>query len=619
MQNTINSINSTDSTNATNSTQSTYLSPEYLRNVAWQFRQALHLSDQETIDNLLNSATLTLTKKNLLKAMLLGWQNSKKAKTSLEDLLKGTDLVDKLWVCFALSEFYLTQGNTEDSEHYCDFAVKQIINKQSILPSYLCCLLAIWNINVKLAADKSSELNYQQLFIELNQIITSSDIKLIKGYSYFILGKLEKLNPTSNNNSTNNSSSSNSSSNNSSNTGNSLAYFHQAIKELENIDYYYLSLAQIEMATIGKLELSERRKLILSAQSNFKQLKKLSELDKLDYLLSELTSQPIIASKYPYESIGNCLFASPAMKKIKQELEILTRYSNNDLILILGEKGTGKERVASTIEELSGKKMQPYNCSNLSKELFESVMFGHKKGAFTGANEDKMGLFEAIGDGILFLDEIGDLPFDCQAKFLRVLQERDFARMGEEVKMRRFNGRIVAATNKDLKKMVEDGQFRGDLFDRLNVLVINLPSLKERKEEIIPLAEFFLQLHGQGESFVLSQSARDYLTQKEHLGNIRGLETDIKRVIVKALSQSTRIITKELLTDKLFTDTINKESLLEQLDQIEPFDMAMNKHGRKLVLTAIELCDGNKTSAMHLLRIHKSRFYRLLDQYKIKH
>lgn len=592
MQNSINPSNSSDLP------ENSHLSAEYLLRVPWQFRQALHLNDQETIENFLNSTSLTLTTKNLLNAMLLAWQHNKKAKSSLEDLLKSTDLLNKLWVFFALSEFYLTQGNIRDSKYYCDFAIKQISNKQSVLPDYLCSLLSIWNINLKIAVDDPNKLNYQELTTKLNDIISSSDIKLVRGYSYFILGMLGKINPAN------------------TSTSSSIDNFQKAIKELENIDYYYSSLAQLEIAVLAKLEFSERKKLILSAQSNFRQLKKGTELAKTNYLLSELTSQPTITSKHPYDSIGNCLFASASMKKVKEQIESFTRYSSNELILILGQKGTGKERIANAIQQLSGKSMISYNCSTISAELFPSIMFGYRKGTFTGANEDRAGLFELAGDGILFLDEIGDLPYECQPKFLRVLQDREFARVGEEGRMRKFYGRVVAATNKDLKQMVEKELFRGDLFDRLSVLHVNLPPLNQRKEEIIPLAEFFLQLHGQEEGFVLSQSAKDFLLQKEHTGNIRGLEIDIKRIIIKALSKSTRIITKELFTDNSFMDISEKKMLLEQM---EPFDVAMDKYGKNLILKAIELCDDNKTSAMHRLRLHKSRFYRLLDQYEINY
>lgn len=242
-------------------------------------------------------------------------------------------------------------------------------------------------------------------------------------------------------------------------------------------------------------------------------------------------------------------------------------------------------------------------------------MFGHKKGSFTGANEDKLGLFEKAGDGILFLDEVGEIPMECQAKFLRVLQERNFSRIGEETQLRTFNGRVVAATNKDLNEMVLKGSFRADLFDRLSVLVIDLPPLSKRREEIIPLAEFFLEVHGRGEGFILSQSAKDYLLEKEHEGNIRGLETEIRRVILKAFSCSIKVITKELFLQEVAMAPSGKEN---QAIEIEAFDITMGRYAKKVILQAIELSHGDKTLAMNGLRLSRGRWHRLLKDYDIK-
>lgn len=583
---------SDNSDNLNTWTSNSYLSSEYLKNVAWQFRQALHSNDQETIEDLLNSASLTITKKKLLNAMQLSWQNNKKAKFSLESSLKGTDLIDKLWVSFTLSELYLSQGDIDSTKYYSDVIAKQVVNKQGFLPTYLSDLVSIWNINLKIFTDKLDELGYQQNTTHLKNIISSSDTKLTKGYAYLTLGILEK----------------------SFSSTPLTEYFQKAITELEGVDYYYLSLAQLELAKLAKLELIERKKLVLMAESNFRKLNKPSEIAKTQHLISELNFGSF-STNNKYESIGRCLFASRVMKNIKQNLEVFARYSIDDPILILGERGTGKERIALAIGELSKKEVYAFNCSLLSKDLFVSEMFGHKKGSFTGANEDKLGLFEKAGDGILFLDEVGEIPMECQAKFLRVLQERNFSRIGEETQLRTFNGRVVAATNKDLNEMVLKGSFRADLFDRLSVLVIDLPPLSKRREEIIPLAEFFLEVHGRGEGFILSQSAKDYLLEKEHEGNIRGLETEIRRVILKAFSCSIKVITKELFLQEVAMAPGAKEN---QAIEIEAFDITMGRYAKKVILQAIELSHGDKTLAMNGLRLSRGRWHRLLKDYDIK-
>lgn len=592
LDNSDSSSNLSNSNNSNNLTPSSYLSSEYLKNVTWQFRQALHSNDQETIDDLLNSASLTLTKKKLLKAMLLSWQNNKKAKFALESSLKGTDLIDKLWISFTLSEFYLTQGDIDNTKYYSDVVAKQVVNKQGFLPTYLSDLVSIWNINLMLFTDKLDNLSYEQNTTYLKNIIDLSDIKLIKGYAYLTLGMLEK----------------------SCSSAPLIEYFQQAIEELEGIDYYYLSLAKLELAKLAKLDFTERKQLVLTAESNFKKLNKPSEVAKTQHLISELNSN-LLSANNKYESIGRCLFASRIMKGIKQNLEVFARYSIDDPILVLGERGTGKERIARAIGELSKKEVYAFNCSLLSKDLFVSEMFGHKKGSFTGANEDKQGLFEKARDGIVFLDEVGEIPMECQAKFLRVLQERNFSRIGEETQLRTFNGRVVAATNKDLNEMVAKGSFRADLLDRLSVLVIDLPPLSKRREEIIPLAEFFLETHGRDQGFVLSQSAKDYLFEKEYEANIRGLETIIKRVVLKALSCSIKVITKELFLQELATALDGKEN---QVIELEAFDITMNRYAKKVILQSIELCNGDKTLAMNGLGLSRGRWFRLLKEYNIK-
>ncbi|HEY7585889.1 MAG TPA: sigma 54-interacting transcriptional regulator, partial [Candidatus Deferrimicrobiaceae bacterium] len=209
-------------------------------------------------------------------------------------------------------------------------------------------------------------------------------------------------------------------------------------------------------------------------------------------------------------------------------------------VLLRGESGTGKERIARAIHLAGSRADQPFvtvNCAALPETLLESELFGHKRGAFTGAIEERKGRFEQASGGTIFLDEVGDIPVPTQVKLLRVLQERKFERLGENRTIS-VDVRIIAATNADLEKMVEDGRFREDLFYRLNVIPIFLPPLRDRREDVIPLTEYFLDRfnkeHGKNISF--SPEVLDLLLEYRWPGNVRELENLVERAVVMAKS-----------------------------------------------------------------------------------
>ena len=199
-------------------------------------------------------------------------------------------------------------------------------------------------------------------------------------------------------------------------------------------------------------------------------------------------------------------------------------------MLILGETGTGKEVAARSIHEQAqpGQPFVTIDCSSLVGPLMESELFGHAKGAFTGAIGTKLGLIEAANGGSAFFDEIGELPLDVQSKLLRVLQEKEFRPVGS-LATRRSDFRIIAATNRDLTKEVERGTFRRDLYYRLNVVTIKLSPLRERREDILPLAEHFLGMYGKGH--LLTQEALDFLVQYDWPGNVRELENCVQQMV----------------------------------------------------------------------------------------
>lgn len=206
-------------------------------------------------------------------------------------------------------------------------------------------------------------------------------------------------------------------------------------------------------------------------------------------------------------------------------------------VLITGESGTGKEIFAKFIHKNSKNSSGPFiaiNCSAIPDNLLESEFFGHAKGAFTGALEKRVGLFEAAQNGTLFLDEIGDLSLTLQAKILRVLQERTIRRVGENHD-RPINCRVISATHKNLAEEVESKRFREDLFFRLNVIPISIPPLRERPEDLLPLAEFFLEkfsTNSDSNACTFSDAAIDYLHESKWRGNIRELKNTIERAVV---------------------------------------------------------------------------------------
>ena len=259
-----------------------------------------------------------------------------------------------------------------------------------------------------------------------------------------------------------------------------------------------------------------------------------SEVEKLkDQLEQEnIYLQEEINSEYNFTDI---IGKSDVIKKVLKKVEQVAETSST--VLILGETGTGKELLARAVHNLSKRKDRPLvrvNCSALPANLIESELFGHEKGAFTGAISQKIGRFELADGGTIFLDEIGDLPLDLQAKLLRVLQEGEFERLGNP-KTFKVDTRIIAATNRDLEADIEKGNFREDLFYRLNVFPINSPPLRERKEDIALLVKYFCENLGLkvGKSIKsVNKKVMDSLLDYDWPGNVRELENIIERAVI---------------------------------------------------------------------------------------
>ena len=233
-------------------------------------------------------------------------------------------------------------------------------------------------------------------------------------------------------------------------------------------------------------------------------------------------------------NFGDIIGESPKMKSVFKVIERIAE--SNVTVLVRGETGTGKELVAAAIHKRSKRKDEPFvklNCAAITDTLIESELFGHEKGAFTDAKEARKGRFELADGGTLFLDEIGDISASAQVKLLRVLQEREFERVGGS-KTIKVNVRLVAATNRNLEEMVKNGAFREDLYYRLNVIPIDLPPLRERGDDIAQLVNFFLQksMNNHKKRVLITDEAMEILSQYTWPGNVRELENTIERIVL---------------------------------------------------------------------------------------
>jgi serine/threonine-protein kinase PknK len=286
---------------------------------------------------------------------------------------------------------------------------------------------------------------------------------------------------------------------------------------------------------------------------------------------------------------------SPSMREL---LELVDRVSNSDVpALVVGESGTGKELIARAIASSGPRRDGPFvaeNCSAVPETLLESALFGHQKGAFTGAMRNQPGLFELAHRGTLFLDEIGDMPLSMQTKLLRVLQEGEIRALGAD-RVRKVDVRVIVATHKDLKELVADGRFREDLYYRLNVITLRLPPLRERQEDISELVQHFLAKYSPNAPRTISQAAMRRLAGFTWPGNVRQLENEVRRMIVLGGDE----LTAADLSDEIMSEpgtSADPATLREKVDALE----------RRLVMEALEQARGNRTRAAEALGL--SRF-----------
>ncbi len=325
-------------------------------------------------------------------------------------------------------------------------------------------------------------------------------------------------------------------------------------------------------------------------------------IDKLQLTRKVEQLQKQISGKYSFSTI---IGESPV---IKQAIVLAEKVAATDTtVLLLGETGTGKEVFAQSIHQQSSRKNKAFvavNCSAFSKEILESELFGHKAGAFTGAIKDKKGLFEEANEGTIFLDEIGEMPVELQAKLLRVLEAGEFIKVGD-TKTLKINVRIIAATNRDLQKEIESGHFRSDLFYRLSVFQIVLPALREKVKDVPVLAKHFTEVFAAKTNKPIPSLQKEYvdaLQQYNWPGNIRELKNIIERSVI--LSDNNILSVQTLPFEFQNNNT-----------SFSTFDLAgvEKLHIQKV----LQHTNGNKTEAARLMNIGLTTLYRKIEEYKI--
>jgi len=344
----------------------------------------------------------------------------------------------------------------------------------------------------------------------------------------------------------------------------------------------------------------------------------------LEFYARELEAEKLNAAKYHdvskylsklAGSSSEVVANSPSMQKVMKLCNLIAKADS--VVLITGESGVGKEVVSRYIHDHSRRKdevFMPVNCGAIPDELVEAELFGYTKGAFTGANPNgSAGLFELANKGTIFLDEIGELPSSMQSKLLRVIETGEIKRLGD-TKYRKVDARIVAATNRNLEEMVKQGKFREDLFYRLNVIPIMISPLRDRKEDIIPLAIMFLSRFNKKFGFKkrLSNNTLDNFLSYGWPGNIREMRNIIERYTIISDHDELDICFDEM--KKMPVQNSKNEDLTGPSAGSLPLKSALDEFEKKYIDSALKECNGNITKAAEVLGIHRTHLYKKLKK-----
>ncbi len=333
----------------------------------------------------------------------------------------------------------------------------------------------------------------------------------------------------------------------------------------------------------------------------------ISELDRKDLKIRELSQ------KLQHEGNRFCGFVghSPAMQKV---YTLLSKAARSDApVIIYGESGTGKELAAQAIHEMSPRAAKPFvqlNCAALNESLLESELFGHVKGAFTGAYRHRQGRFEEAADGSIFLDEIGDVPLPIQVKLLRVLETRSFERVGENINLS-MDARLISATNQDLGQMVQDKRFREDFFFRINVIPVHLPPLRDRKEDLPLLVDHFIHVNEYiGKNEGPTPETMRKLMEYHWPGNVRELKSALEYAAV--VKDSGPILPEHLPPHIADTATDNCPCPEQPTTEIEPDE-------KQALINALKQAGGNKSKAAKILGVNRGTIHNRMRKYSVQY
>lgn len=337
------------------------------------------------------------------------------------------------------------------------------------------------------------------------------------------------------------------------------------------------------------------------------------ELDELSIRIQRIMQQKKLAAENLQlkEEVSSLHMPNIIGKseKMREVYKLINKVADSDVtVLLRGESGTGKELIAEAIHYKSYRSQNKFitvNCAAVPENLLESELFGYEKGAFTGAMQRKIGIFELAHNGTIFLDEIGDVPLGIQAKLLRLLQNKEIIRVGGSEKIV-VDARVIAATNRNLEEMIEQGTFRSDLFYRINIFPLYLPALREHKEDIPEFIQHFLSKFG---TKGITHQAKKVLMEYDWPGNVRELINILERAAIVA---DTTIDIEHLPSE------IQLPGLRRNLDEIPDVGIKLDELEKRLIITAMKKAGGNKTRAAEYLGITRRRLYSMMERFGIK-
>lgn len=353
--------------------------------------------------------------------------------------------------------------------------------------------------------------------------------------------------------------------------------------------------------------------IVLSSDQNTKRVVEAMRRPLVDFITKDEDSEgairqalaKVLARKSTFEKNTGFEFKteSPLMKSLLIKLNQVLMSGSQAPILILGESGTGKEFLAKYIGSRLGQKLVPANMASIPRETAESELFGHKKGSFTGAISDKAGLIEQAHNGVFFLDEIGDCSAAIQAKLLRVIQEKEILPVGG-LSPKKINLRFIAATHRDLEKMIADEQFRLDLFQRINAFTFTIPPLRERPEDIEFYTRLFINEYSKDLYFRIEDSGLEVLKSHKWEGNVRELSNVIQRIVVFS---KRRCLDAKAAMEAIKSKDIGPSPVNEAKD-----------YGPEQIIEALKRADWNRTNAATLLNMHTTTLHRYINKYKLR-